>query len=522
MANFFGWGKFLAMVATITGAIAAVPSANAQTAGSAIVPPAGPTQGPSWQEYGELAARLAAAEQQIQQLGSQVSGPSRVPHARIDAGGNPHIPTVEHRLATLEKHLQHEDPGPHFPTVRLSGLLQADMGAFDQDPTSKATLGDIQNGVDFRRARLQAIGSVAEFTNYSVEVDFATAGRPSFMDIWGEQTHVPVLGNVRIGHFRQPFGMDAMQSIRQLDFLERSLPFQAFVPFRRVGIMAYDTSDDQMTTWAYSIFRTGGFNDAPLGDSRFAVDLGDNGGFSFSGRATHLLWYDEPAAGRYLLHIGGSYDYGRITAGTDAGNTYQARAVPEFFIGDAAGGGLTAVGTPFFVDTGRLPADQFNLFGVELAGQYGPAHFQAEYLATVVDQTNAPDVYYDGAHVQAGFFLTGEHRTYSRTAGVFDRVHPFTEFFSLDSGFCGWGAWEIVGRWSFLNLTDSDAAPLTVVPGIPVSPNPGRMHDTTLGLNWYWNSYTKVQVNWIHAFLDNQALGDSDTNIYAARFHLDF
>src|SRR5690606_13628585 len=278
----------------------------------------------------------------------------------------------------------------------------------------------------------------------------------------------------------------------------------------RVGIMDYDVSDSQRTSWAYGIYRTGGFNNAPLGDTRFATDIGDGGGTSFSGRATHLLWYDEFSDGRYLLHIGGSYNYSRITGGTEHGNSYQARVIPEFFVGDPDGAGLTAAGVPFFADTGRLLADQYHLYGVELAGQFGSAHFQAEYMSTQVDQIGAPSANFDGAYLQVGYFLTGEHRTYNRTVGAFDRVVPFTEFFSLGrkSVVCGWGAWEVVGRWSYVDLNDANAAPVLVAAGPPPTPNPGRLHDTTLGLNWFWNSYTKVQFNWIHAFLDNRALGD--------------
>jgi phosphate-selective porin OprO/OprP len=430
-------------------------------------------------------------------------------------------PTTDERLAALEQALKKASAPPAFPKVKLSGFFHLDAGAFDQDALNKAALGDIQNGVGFRRARLQALGSVAEFTNYSIEFDFAIAGRPSFMDIWGEQTNLPWMGNVRIGHFRQPFSMDALTSVRQLEFFERSLPFQALAPFRRVGLMAYDKAEDEMTTWAYSVYSTGAFNNSPLGDTRFATDIGDNGGISFSTRATHLLHYDEPADGRYLLHIGGGYNYSRITGGTPTGNIYEARAIPEFFVGDPAGGGLTAAGTPFFVDTGRLPADQFNLFGAELAGQWGPAHFQAEYMGTIVDQLGGPSVYYDGAYVQAGYFLTGEHRTYNRTVGAFDKVVPFSDFFALgrDGGWCGWGAWEACARWSYVNLNDPGAIPLAGAAGPPPTPNPGRLHDTTLGLNWFWNSNTQVQLNWIHCFLDDAA-GNSDCNIYAARFQL--
>ncbi len=153
----------------------------------------------------------------------------------------------------------------NFPTVKLTGFTQLDDGNYSQTAANRATVGDAQNGVGFRRARLAAYGKAAEFTNYIIEMDFATAGRPSFFDVFGEQTNLPWLGSVRIGQYVQPFSVDAMSGFRNLPFLERSLPFLAFVPFRRVGVEAYNSTEDQRFNWAYSGFKTGGFNNAPLG-----------------------------------------------------------------------------------------------------------------------------------------------------------------------------------------------------------------------------------------------------------------
>ncbi|MBL9095164.1 MAG: hypothetical protein JNL96_28355 [Planctomycetaceae bacterium] len=501
------------------------PAASSGTELAAAQPTAPGPAGPTWEQYQSLVERLDANERKIAELRSSPNSAAPiVDPKRVVADGNPPVASPEQRIGALEKALGVKDTSPTFPSVRLSGFFHLDEGWFGQDAASRATLGDIQDGVGFRRARLQALGSVAEFTNYSIEMDFATAGRPSFMDVWGEQTHVPVLGNVRIGQYRQPYSMDALTSVRQLEFLERSLPFQAFDPFRRVGLMAYDQSDGKMSTWAYGIYRTGGFGNADLGDTRFATDIGDNGGISGVMRATHLLYYDEPADGRYLLHIGGSYGYSRATGGTAGTPFYQSRVIPEFFVGDPAGGGATAAGTPFFADTGRLASNSFQVMNAQLAGQYGAVHFQAEYMANLVDQIGAGQCYYDGAYAQVGWFLTGEHRTYNRMWGTFDRVNPYSEFFSLgrDKWFCGWGAWELVGRWSYVNLNSPNAAPIVITPGVPPSPDPGRLNNLTLGMNWIWNAYAKVQFNYIYCMLDNAAAGNSDTSIYCTRFEVQF
>ncbi len=56
-----------------------------------------------------------------------------------------------------------------------------------------------------------------------------------------------------------------------------------------------------------------------------------------------------------------------------------------------------------------------------------------------------------------------------------------------------------------------------------------------MALNWWWNQYTRVQFNWIHAMLDNTGYtvpvasggaiagkGYSQTDIFAARFQIEF
>jgi len=459
----------------------------------------------------------------------------------------PPAATVEARIAALEAR-----GAPKMPLIKLGGFFQLDQASYSQDAASQRTYGDMQNGTGFRRTRLQAYGSVTEFTNYIIEMDFATAGRPSFFDVWGEQGNLGWLGTVRVGQFRQPTTMDALTSVRHLEFMERSNAFQAMDPFRRVGIMSYNTTEDRNTTWAGSVYRTGFTflnpvatgnteNDGTLGDTRFGTFVGDNGGYSTAWRATHLLWYDEPADGRYLMHVGAGYNYSRLggNGGPPSainGNTYVARTIPGVFVGDPVTAGITASGTPFVANTGSIPATDFHLYHAELAGQYGPAHFQSEWIATALQTTTVGTIFINGAYVQAGYFLTGEHCGYNRQFGIMDyNVKPFTEFFGLGrgKGICGWGAWELAARYDFLNLPNAGFAPpptAAVLAGTTnagtsgVNPNPGTLNMGTIALNWWWNQYTRVQFNYINVWQNSDfaIYGKSYTGIFAGRFQIEF
>src|SRR5262249_42661913 len=134
---------------------------------------------------------------------------------------------------------------------------QLDYVGFDQSANSRATVGDIQDGVGFRRTRLAAAGNLTEQTKYWLEMDFAAAGRPSFMDVWGEQSDLPFIGNLRIGQFREPITLDGAVNVRHLEFMEYSSSFFAFDPFRRVGIGAWSLSEDERTFINYSVYGTG-------------------------------------------------------------------------------------------------------------------------------------------------------------------------------------------------------------------------------------------------------------------------
>ncbi len=89
--------------------------------------------------------------------------------------------------------------------------------------------------------------------NAFMQMDFGFFGRPTFTDLWVEQTNVPVLGNVRVGQWKQPFGLEVVSSFRYTTFMERSSLFQPFTPFRHLGIGFYDHSEDLDTTWQLPI-----------------------------------------------------------------------------------------------------------------------------------------------------------------------------------------------------------------------------------------------------------------------------
>ena len=462
------------------------------------------------QRLNELETEVAQFREQAQRLPSVPPGETEPFNASLYVPAPAAAPTAP---PTAKK----PDP-PKFPSVQINGVFQAEAGAFTQDAANKALTadpvvsdGNIQNGADFRRARLSAKGAVTPNTNYFMQMDFAFFGRPTFTDVWVEQTDLPLFGNVRVGQWKQPFSLEVVSSFRYTTFMERSLLFQTFTPFRHMGIGFYDVNEAKTTTWAASLIRTG--------QDQFGSSLSTDGGNGVVSRLTHVFGYDEACGGDEYLHTGFGY---YLNAGPK--DSVRFRTVPEIFIGEVAAASPLGTsrqpvpgpqnGTPFLVDTGVLAASTVHTIDWEALLVRGPLSVQTEMMGAFVNLNNGSTAFLNGAYVQTGYFLTGEHRPYDRKSGAIDRVKPKHDFiWHKDSQLQGWGAWEVAGRWSYVDLNSGG------VTG-------GVQNDATFGINWFMNPYTKTTFNYIHSWVDRPLAGlpagKSELNVFAAMVQLDF
>lgn len=429
--------------------------------------------------------------------------------AASEAGADLERAGFHDRLAELERELasiraaeeKSARTSARFPSVKWTGQFQLDGYAFEQSPLSRARLGDAQDGAAFRRARLGAYGDYEDLS-YRIEFEFAFPVKPTFLDVWVGLNEVPLLGRLRAGHYFEPFGLERVTPNRFTTFLERSIPDQAFSPSRNIGVMFDNHTEDLRWTWAAGAFRGGA--------DEFGSDVGDDASWSWTGRVTHLVWDED--GGRSLFHLGAAYSL----RGPNAAGSARFRTQPEARLGAAT------PNVPFMADTGELAVNRFQLIGLEAALVEGPLSIQGEaYLVPVALADNAaagPDPFFWGAHVFASWFLTGEHRPYKREYGFFDRVRPLTHFRPGGWRFAvadeerppdGPGAWEVAARLSAIDLNGGDI-------------RGGRLVDASIGLNWYWNPYTRVQFNYIRALRTAPGEADLDMDIFGVRIGFDF
>jgi phosphate-selective porin OprO/OprP len=365
-------------------------------------------------------------------------------------------------------------------SMRISGRMQTDLAFFSGDESDFGV--EFNDGVEVRRAYLAAGGRLFKDVEYMLEIDFAKASNEFADAFLGTATP---LGMLRVGHFKQPFSLEELTSDLHTTFMERSLS-SAFKLGRDVGIQLSDVAHEKRMTWAVGVFKdtdVNGKNQSGTSDDEY----------SFTGRLTYVPWRDESGD---LVHIGAS-----ASLRNPSGNTMTFSAKPEANLAPS----LLSSGV---IGTIADEGDEYQLYGIEAAWVHGSLSLQGEYMTAETEGAAAggDDPTLNGYYAFVSYFLTGEQRAYRKTGGVFDRVKP-KENFSMKE-MSGSGAWELGLRYTKFDFDEASATD-------------ANLSDVTLGVNWYWNAFSKIQFNVVNASLESGAV-DEDATIYQMRFHFDF
>jgi phosphate-selective porin OprO/OprP len=117
-----------------------------------------------------------------------------------------------------------------------------------------------------------------------------------------------------------------------------------------------------------------------------------------------------------------------------------------------------------------------------------------------------PSLKFNGGYAEASLVLTGETHPYIPADAVYGGISPANPF-SLWGG--GWGAWEIAGRISTMNLNDQ----LGTTNGVAG----GQQTIYTAGLNWYVNGNIRFMFDYLHGNIAKQVSPTNSGNA-GARF----
>ena len=395
--------------------------------------------------------------------------------------------------------------------MKVVGRVHIDYWGF---PGSTAGINAIETGdstispqdrVGFRRMRFGVRGDMAPNMEYRIEGEFAGGNNSEFRDAWLGFHDMSFLQTVLIGNQKRPYGLDNLNSSRFNLFIERPFVIEAFnQDARRLGIASYGISDDLAWNWRYGVY-----NQRLIQDE--GQHINDHLQAEIAGRiANTYLWED---GGRDHAHwaISGTVAHPDGSAVNDGriDNEARFRHRPE------------ARSVNRWLDTGRIAgADWYTLLGFESLVNFGPLQLCGEYQTLWLDRDAGfgNDVNLMGGYVYASYFLTGEHMVWSRKSGTLGRMTPDKNFFLASDGEAGgWGAWQVVLRWSYADFSDQD-----VLGGVGEA--------LTVGFNWHWNSNARMQFNYIDGRIADRSVNDSngltfsggDYQIIGTRFMIDF
>ena len=322
------------------------------------------------------------------------------------------------------------------------------------------------SGTEFRRIRFFNSGKVYDNVKYKLQLDFA-GGDISIKDVYMEVA-MPYAGNVKVGHFKEPFRLEALTSSKYITFMERALPI-AFSPERNVGLMLHDSFlDDKLSIQA------GLFREASSGDDVNIEDVRN-----ITTRITFLPINND----NNLLHLGAAF-----SSRSSSDDTYSVSSRAENHLGTK------------LLDMDLDNVTGMNLMGVEMAFVMGSFSVQGEYVMNSVEAME--DYSFSGYYGQVSYFLTGEKRKYKNSLAGFDRVKPNKNMKEGE----GLGAFEVAARYSSMDLSEAHA---------------GTLNDITVGLNWYLNPCTRLMFNYVMGTLDDHGV-ETTENTFQCRMQIDF
>lgn len=358
-------------------------------------------------------------------------------------------------------------------TLKFGGRLMYDFGFYSlnsEAETNGYTLFS-KNGTEFRRARIFTSGTIFSNVDFKFQADFS-GGEVSLKDAYITLKKLPAVGNLRVGHFKEPFRLESLTSSKYITFMERALPI-SIISARNSGFMLFNETENKRMSWQIGLFRGA---EKTTSDSPEA-----NGDYAITSRIAGTAITTENTK----LHLGISHSFRKPQNNHSFG--YSVR--PEVHISEK------------YITTNITNVDNVNLFNFETALVADSFSLQGEY-ATASVKSSLNDVNFNSFYVQASYFLTGEKRSYKNAIDGFGRVKPSNNF-----GENGMGAFEIAARYSSIDGMSND-----------------KMSTITAGLNWHLNPVTRVMANYVISNIENntQFNGNGQFSAFQMRFQIDF
>ena len=421
-----------------------------------------------------LETRNAALEAQIADLKAQTSSAAQM--IRATQAAQPSVTVNNGRPIVTSA------DGAFKFAVRT--VVQFDAASYSERPRTAAN--DLGSGTNFRRARLGFDGTAFKDWNYALWGEFGGSGGEAAIL---NQAYVEYAGwkpfgleepvRLRVGAWATPAGLEDATSNTEELFLER--------PAIAEMVRGFATGDGRTgmgaTARGARWYASGLFSGKVVG-SPVTPEIDQQSGFAAR------LAFNPIHGADYDLHLGASIqgilDPADTTAGPISTRAVRLQERPELRVSGIR-----------LVDTGALNADGLTASGLEVGGSWRNLYGAAEwYQVDVNRRATAPavspfDPSFSGWYVQGAWAITGEHHAWNNANGGFAGIRPAEVF---DPRRATWGAWELAGRYSELDLNDHSG-----VAGAPTRAGGvrgGEQKISTIGLNWYPNTVVRFLLDY--------------------------
>lgn len=423
--------------------------------------------------------------------------------------------------------------------VAITSRVHFDAGGYDYHPNTAGTVPQkLDDGVNTRRARIGIIGKFFGDWNYALIYDFG--GTADGFGGTGSFGAAPGVGGTSIGFLPggavsgienaflsytgfKPFGgkmaieggimdlpytLDEATSSNDIVFMER-----ASSGIIAQNIAAGDFRSTFGARWYTDRAWLGAYVTGPTaGAIHSASSLNPNGTTEQVGAMARAAF--QVASGNdYSFHLGGDAEWliraprNEITGAQTLtlSDRPELRLDPTTLISTNALAGVSGA----------------QVYSVEAAGTYGPLFTQGEYFWYNVDRNNnpvpLPSTKFTGGYLQASYVLTGESHKYNPASASYGGIVPNNPFALTGQD---WGAWEIGGRVSMMDLNNQ----LGTANGVAG----GKQLVYTVALNWYVNRNVRFMFDFLHGDVAKQVnqtnFGDigSKFNAFAMRTQVAF
>ncbi len=266
------------------------------------------------------------------------------------------------------------------PSLTVGGRIMYDFNRIDSYNDDLSFTGS-----EFRRARLEMAGEVAENIGFEFQADFANAVI-NFKALSIYFDNIPKIGGkLSVGNIHEPFSLDQLTSSKNITFIERATTTD-FILKWRTGFL-YENFGLFKGKVGLQLAYTANITSASL------VDIKLEDGRNISGRVSGLVIENKDK--KELLHLGLSYSHGTpIRVNENDTRQFEIEVKPEAHMAKVS---LLNV----FYDVKNI-----QIGGFEVAYNLGRLSLQGEYVQANVN-TNLGNFTVPSYYGYVSYFITG-------------------------------------------------------------------------------------------------------------------